>query len=239
MRPSANIHTSDRNSKRPLAFAASAKKDEPLNVRYLLRLKADIDARDTGGYTALMWAASQGHEKCSRALIVHNTDDKKAPGTEKCDVCAQNSSGGTALMIAVNGGHQEVVRLLLQKSTKSQKMLTTKNEDGWTAFLIAARQGESIIMKDIHWYMQRHENADVIDRIIRGKNKEGHDALACAVYSGKPPAVQTLINQCNYPFDNNSLTKKDIREVVKYARGLHDQLMFQLLTSYVDIPADF
>lgn len=61
---------------------------------------------------------------------------------------------------------------------------------GWTPFLIACMKGESETMQDMMEHMHRMHTNAVIERIIRAKSNDGHDALTCAIKSGSAKAVQ-------------------------------------------------
>ena len=62
----------------------------------------DIEARAGNGFTALHWAAWQGHTQVARLLLEHGAD-----------VEARNNDGNTPLMRAAMNGRLEVLRLLL------------------------------------------------------------------------------------------------------------------------------
>jgi ankyrin repeat protein len=73
-------------------------------VRLLLEHRADVNAPDQSGETALHLAARGGHEAVVRLLLEY-----------RADVNAPDQSGGTALHLAARGGHEAVVRLLEAK----------------------------------------------------------------------------------------------------------------------------
>ncbi len=62
----------------------------------------DAMAVNRGGETALMWAASRGHEGAIKLLI-----------KSKANVNAKDQHGFTALMNASQGGHIEAMRALI------------------------------------------------------------------------------------------------------------------------------
>ena len=74
-------------------------------VSALVRLGADLDARDSSGYTALMAAARDGQVECARALLAGEADRTlRATGNWH--------KGKTALQIAEEEGEAEVAALL-------------------------------------------------------------------------------------------------------------------------------
>jgi ankyrin repeat protein len=72
-------------------------------VKALLAAGADADAVETGGQTALMQAASNGHASCVKALITHG-----------CNVDAVDALGITVLITATSMNQTECMRLFLR-----------------------------------------------------------------------------------------------------------------------------
>jgi len=93
-----------------------------VRVKSLIDAKADVNAKQGDGFTALMWASGNGHLEVVRALI-----DAKA------DVNAKQGSGFTALMWASGNGHLEVVRALIDAKAD----VNANTTDGITALKLA------------------------------------------------------------------------------------------------------
>jgi ankyrin repeat protein len=70
-------------------------------VRLLLEHKADVDAKENAGSTALREATDSGHEAVVRVVLGNG------------DVAAKDDKGGTALHLAATKGSEAVVRLLV------------------------------------------------------------------------------------------------------------------------------
>ena len=70
-------------------------------VSALVRLGADLDARDGNGWTALIWAAANGQVECARALLAGGADRT-----------LRRSDGKTALEMAEAYGPAELAALL-------------------------------------------------------------------------------------------------------------------------------
>jgi ankyrin repeat protein len=71
-------------------------------VKRLIKKGADINVRDSlYGYTPLMWAISEGHEKIA-ALLIENA----------AYVSVENYDGKTALDLARESNMQEIMALL-------------------------------------------------------------------------------------------------------------------------------
>ncbi len=80
--------------------------------------RANVNAQDTYGRTALMWAAYFGYEDMVKLLLKH-----------KANVNAKSNSGQTALVLAAVEGHKNIVQLLLEAGADA----TITNNQGRTA----------------------------------------------------------------------------------------------------------
>ncbi|RVX43083.1 ankyrin repeat protein [Nonomuraea polychroma] len=92
----------------PLCAAAAWDRHEVAST--LLTAGADVNGRETGGWTALHWAASNGHAATARVLI-----DAGA------DVDAANDDGDTPLTLAARRGALGVVQELLEAGADPEK----------------------------------------------------------------------------------------------------------------------
>jgi ankyrin repeat protein len=127
----------------PLAAAPSNSARDNLNdaseagdlsrVRALLAAKADVNATDPDGTTALFLAAQNGHLEVVRALLAAGAD-----------VNAAKPDGATALFIASAYGHLEVVQALL---AAKPNLNAKRAGDGGTALFIAAQEGRLEVVK--------------------------------------------------------------------------------------------
>ena len=106
------------------------KKDTPLmkgcrdgdaaHVVALIALGARVDVATDGGWTALMIAASLGHELCARALI------KATANLEK-----QTANGLTALMLSTQNSYDHVTLALIKGGAYIEK----PDDNGWTLLM--------------------------------------------------------------------------------------------------------
>ena len=96
-------------------------------VGELIKLKADVNAEDEGGATALSIAARGGQLEIGRMLL--------AAGAK---VDPTDASEQTPLMEAAMNGHADFVRLLLEKGAK----VDTRNSKGQSALILASSYGD-------------------------------------------------------------------------------------------------
>ncbi len=161
----------------------------------------DINEKDWHGWTALMWAAKEGHlEVVSYLVEKHNNLNEKARKSDKKEFFSSSSwfgftppfgidedshsyqnGGGTAFIIAAGAGHLEVVRYLIEKGAK----LKEKNNDGETALMRAAGNGHLEVVRCL------------VDKgaALNEKNKVGYTALMLAASSGHLDAVRYLVDK--------------------------------------------
>ena len=102
-------------------------------VAELISSGADVNAKDKGGWTALIWLAFRGHTGIVKLLI-----DKGA------EVNAKTNYGETALIMAAFRGHTETMKLLIDKGADVNAKF---GEDGWTALMLATKYGYSDIIQ--------------------------------------------------------------------------------------------
>jgi hypothetical protein len=103
-----------------------------VRVKSLIAARADVNAKNNNGETALMWASDKGHAEVVNALL-----------TARADVNAKANNGETALMWASYKGHAEVVNALLA----ARADLNAKNDDGKTALMLASDMGHAEVVK--------------------------------------------------------------------------------------------
>jgi ankyrin repeat protein len=103
-------------------------------IECILAMPCDIDAKDSHGITALMYAAIQGHSEAIQRLIDH-----------KAALEIQSPQRYTALMYAVRGGHLGAVQALLR--SKADPDVHGNYESFDTPLIIAAERGYFLIVR--------------------------------------------------------------------------------------------
>ena len=94
----AEVNAVNPDGRTPLMFAATF--DDPRTVELLLANGAKVNVRErTEGFTALMFAAAEGHIDVVRLLLNHDADRT-----------LKDVDGDTAADFAGKNGHTEVVK---------------------------------------------------------------------------------------------------------------------------------
>ena len=195
--------TSDTNENAMHVAARSG--DHADVIRAMLNRESALhaDAVMNDGFTALHFAAFNGHEQVTRALLEGGaTVDVRSPeGTNPLGAAASNGFAGivrllleagaevdqtdeeafTALMLACDNGHDDVVGILLEAGAEPNKA----NDDGMTSLMWASYNG--------------HTN--IILRLLKAgaraavdlTNQEGYTALMYASQTGHSLAVRKLL----------------------------------------------
>jgi uncharacterized protein len=149
-------------------FADAAEKRDQATVRTLLEKRADVNAPQPDGMTALHWAACHDDFETAKVLL-----DSKA------DVRATNRYGVTPLSLACENGNGELVKLLLEHGADPNTTL----RGGETVLMTAARTGKT---GPVNALLKR--GADV-----NAKERRGQTALMWAAADGHAEVVESLI----------------------------------------------
>src|SRR5882762_8086919 len=195
---------------RDLALVDAARRDDTAAIRALLRDRADVNAPDVDGTTALQWAAERDNVDAVDLLVRAGADvtianrygvspllvactNGNAAIIEKllqagADPNTMSSEGETALMTAARTGRVEPVKLLFAHGAKVD---TKEQMRGQTALMWAAAENHAEVVKTLI-----EIGADVTTR-----SKGGFTALLFAVRAGSRDAVQALIAHGGNPND--------------------------------------
>ncbi len=144
------------------------KNDEKRAIE-LIKDGANLEKKDTLGYTALIRASQRGHVEVVKALL-----DAGAKVNEK------NNEGYTALIWASKNGHVEVVEALLDAGEKvNEKTLICQ-----TALILASQHGHVEVVEALL------DAGAKVDEI----NNYGYTALILASERGHVEVVKTLLD---------------------------------------------
>jgi len=142
-------------------------------VRALAEKGADINAKDSEGVTALIWAAYYGNTDVVRVLI-----EKGA------DINVSNSRKQTALHLAADKGHTNIARLLVEKGAD----VNAKDMFGDTAALIADKQNHPETAAAIRRQGGSSAGQD-FDALMRSGTQDLETIVRMARSLRPPPAV--------------------------------------------------
>jgi ankyrin repeat protein len=158
----------------PALFAADSQladateKSDRAAIRSLLKQRADVNAPQADGMTALHWAAYRDDFETAKALV-----------EAKANVKATNRYGVTPLSLACQNGNPAIVELLLKHGADPN----TTTRGGETALMTAARTGKP---GPVAALLKR--GADV-----NAKERRGQTALMWAAADGHTEVVESLI----------------------------------------------
>jgi uncharacterized protein len=150
----------------PLADAAE--KADWARVRTLLAAKADVNAVQKDGMSALHWTAFHDDLADAKALLAAGANAK-----------AENHYGVTPLSLACTNGNAEMVRALLTAGADANASL----HGGETCLMTAARTGRPEAVKALLAAGAR----------VGAKDKKGQTALMWAADDGHAAVVELLI----------------------------------------------
>jgi serine/threonine protein kinase len=125
------------------------------------------DVTDAAGRTALVNAASRGHDQISRKLL-----------SRGADVNARDRGGSTALMEAAQGDHKETAQVLLEGGAD----VNLRDDEGQTALMRAAARGHTEMVRVL---LNRGARTDFRDKL-------GRDALTWAEINDRRDVVDLL-----------------------------------------------
>lgn len=148
--------------------ADAAEKQDRAAIRTLLKQRADVNAAQADGMTALHWAA-----------YLDDLETAKVLADAKANANATNRYGVTPLFLACQNGNTAMVELLLVQGADPNTML----RGGETVLMTAARTGKA---GPINALLKR--GADV-----NAKERRGQTALMWAAADGHTEVVDLLI----------------------------------------------
>jgi ankyrin repeat protein len=158
----------DAASHAPLADAAD--KLERSKVRTLLAARADVNAAQADGMTALHWAAYQDDVDLAKMLVRAGANVKAA-----------NRYGVTPLSLACTNGNATMVEMLLKAGADPNAPLP----GGETPLMTASRTGSLAVVKTLIAHRAAVDSKD---------ERRGQTALMWAAAEGNADVVQALID---------------------------------------------
>ena len=151
------------------SVATAAFKGDKAAVRELIRQKADVNATQADGSTALQWAAYRNDLELADLLIAAKADPKKA-----------NREGATPLSLAATNGSAEMIERLLKAGADANEKLPGAQ----TPLMLAARNGNPAAIKVL---LDRKADVNAKESV------RGTTALMWATEEGNAEALKLLI----------------------------------------------
>ncbi|KAI1896215.1 hypothetical protein AGOR_G00092510 [Albula goreensis] len=133
------------------------------------RGEVDLDSKNIGGWTPLMYAAYIGHDNIANLLLEAGVS-----------VNATTLKGQTPLMLAASCGNESIAYFMLQQGAE----LELKDTRGWTALFHCTSTGHQQMVK---FLLDNHANASIKEPI------SGFSPLMEAAASGHEIIVQYLL----------------------------------------------
>jgi ankyrin repeat protein len=163
------LAASDAAASTPLLDAA--RRGDGAAVRAELQRRADVNAVEADGTTALHWAAYRDDVEIAESLVRAGA---------RVDVA--NRYGVRPLSLAATGGHAAIVRLLLEAGADPN----TAQSDGETVLMLAARSGSANAVEAL---LARGAAVDAHE------NLRGQTALMWAAAEGHDQVIRVLVRK--------------------------------------------
>lgn len=206
----------------------------------LLEHGADLEHRDMGGWTALMWASYKGHTSTVSLLL-----------SRGADVNAHGNYHISSLLWAAGRGHTEIVKELIVNGAK----VNVGDKYGTTALIWAARKGSLEIVDTLLRAGANVDTAgmyswtalivaaignyvDVVTLLLEYKpnvnalDKDGYTALAIASREGYHEIVSALLNAGAYI---NIQDRAGDTNLIHAVKNGHRNVVDALLKKHVDV----
>lgn len=172
----AAVENKNKDGLTPLLFAMANNADSAI-VQELLKRKADVDAKDHNGTTALMMAAHFGRTDLVWAMFEHANHSSSDARLNWLN--AQDAEGRTALMLAALAGQDTAVGRLIFLGANPD----LKDSSGETALMHAIRRDHLNVV----YILSRYSSVDT-------QNDYGDTALMIAVKLNNFDIVKALLN---------------------------------------------
>ena len=204
------VDSTDWEGQTALVYAMRRGHDS--TVRLLLDKGANLDRRDSPGWTMLYTAAGQNLQLMVKLLLSLDVtvDEKVGASTplysaaynglesivslllsHGANIDGRNANGQTALHISILGGHESVVRCLINNGAG----IETRCDAGWTPFHCGAYSGHITILD-----LLLSKGAD-----IYAKTACRESALLLAVTAAHSAVAKWLLNKGMIPENEDSL----------------------------------
>lgn len=142
---------------------------------------SDVDARDSQGRTAAMYAASAGNANAFKLL-------RRGPSLLNI---ADNDGGTPAMSCAVHAHTQALIELIARGADVSHNAV---DNDGWTAMHYACGKGEPAIVKLLLDSNSKHGTGavDGVTQMLQARNHDGMTPLDLAKENNNDECLRAI-----------------------------------------------
>jgi ankyrin repeat protein len=188
--------------------ALAAKSGDAAAVRALVQQRADVNAPEVDGTTALHWAVRSGDADLVGVLL-----------RAGAKAAATNRYGMTPLLLAASNGHAAIVDALLKAGAKADGV----GPEGETPLMLAARSGSAAAVNllleagaSVHAKEQWH----------------GQTALMWAAAENHPAVVAALVARGAEVNGRSNVLQPPQREILDFRTDKNGQALQTLLTTF-------
>jgi len=193
-------------------------------TKILLRRNADVNARDTVGFTPLLVAAGWGRDTVTELLL-----------TRRVDVLAMDDQENNILHITAANGRTNVMKMLMAKYPKEMdSILIARNRHGWTPLDFALRCGQigttkhlisTILRKtDLKQDARTSSRTFVHTRffVVKMEDFDSHERYTYRFLSGEEGKISYQMPRCNWFIEAGS--KEEYEEVRLFSTKYENKL---------------
>ena len=188
-----NPNVANEKGNTPLIISASL--GDLASVHDLLAYRADLNAYNKDGNTALIYAARYNHPQVIKMMLLPQT--MQTP----LDVNAQNKAGETALYWGAAKGNVEVVKRLL--AAGADPTIAAKN--GLVPAAVAQKNGRTQVLewfnkdiREVENAIIEQDNAEILAKQKEDAEKNKKDDIFGAAAKGDQARVEELLLQDRY-----------------------------------------
>jgi len=191
-----------------LRVVQAARNADAATVRTLVQQRADVNASEPDGTTALHWAVRSGNTEMV-ALLVRSG----------AQVGAANRYGVTPLALAASNGHAEIVNALLKGGARAD----LAGPEGETPLMLAARSGSAAAVSLL---LEAGANVNAREQWYE------QTALMWAAAENHADVVETLVARGADVNGRSKVLEPPQREILDFRTDKNGQALQTLLTTF-------
>lgn len=206
----------DDSGASPLHIALTRNRDKQV-LALLIHAKADLEAKDKLGRTALAIAIRKDLPVSGRFLLQHGANAN----------AFINSSKETLLLTAVRNGIEWATKLLLENGAS----LIERDAQGYTALCVAVARGQEPIIQTLL------DHGATTKTTVDEQNPDNDILLHCAVMATNVAIVEMLLKAGADTNGRDSYGNTALHQAVKEGQKSHERMVRLLLTHSASLDA--